>query len=155
MLVMVRWPEKIAGGKFNTELVATYGIFPTMLSLAGVAPPPNRIKDGIDPTPLLLGSPEEPHGHACLFHYHSGVDLAAVRCDVHKLYFNNSPPAPASPPSGLVLYDIESDPGEHSPLPPGTEVWHTTVATIVAAREAYLTTVVKVEDQVNLGNDIQ
>ena len=155
MPAMVRWPGKIAAGTVNTELVATYDIFPTMLSLAGVAPPLNRVIDGIDLTPLLIGSSGEPHGHGCLFHYHSGVDLAAVRCGAHKLYFNGSAPTRASPPSGLVLYDIESDPGEHNPVPDGTDSWHATVATIVAARDAHLATVVKVQDQVNLGTDIQ
>ena len=78
------WPGKIAAGSRSDALVATYDIFPTVLSVAKVALPPVTF-DGIDISAVLFGQQEE--AHDCIYFYKwpyaaAGDDptnLAAVR----------------------------------------------------------------------------
>ena len=53
---MARWPGKIAAGSTTQEIGSTMDIHLTLLSLAGVQPAADdRVFDGIDLTPVLLG----------------------------------------------------------------------------------------------------
>jgi arylsulfatase A-like enzyme len=59
--------------------VATYDIFPTVLTLAGV-PMPNVVLDGIDISSLLLSkAPESEAAHKCIMFYkHPESQLGAA-----------------------------------------------------------------------------
>jgi arylsulfatase A len=97
------WPGMIKAGSFSpSALVATYDIFPTVLSFAGVALPggSGSVYDGMDLTPLLLSAAPEQHAaHACIMFYRSPESqlgpagaakqdsLGAVRCGDHKAYW--------------------------------------------------------------------
>jgi len=83
MPAMVRWTGQVAPGSVSRALVATYDIFTTMLTLAGVPLPADRAIDGRDLTPVLLGQ-HGATGHDCVFIYAVGSNLEAVRC-VHLL----------------------------------------------------------------------
>lgn len=72
-------------------------------------------------------------GHKCLFHYYSGLLLAAVRCGRYKLRFDFDP---------MELYDLEDDIAEQHPLANNTATWRQVVANITAARDAHRKTVV-------------
>ena len=65
---IVRWPGKIAPNTLSNSVVATYDIFATTLSLAGVNVPSDRIIDGKDISPILFDS-NTTSPHQCLFHY--------------------------------------------------------------------------------------
>lgn len=86
MPAMARWPGKIRPGSTSAELVATYDIFTTMLSLAGAQLPQNRVIDGIDISPILFES-DGAAGHDCLFQYYTGLLLAAVRYGPYGVSF--------------------------------------------------------------------
>ena len=143
MPAMARWPGRIEAGSRSSELVATYDMFTTMLTLAGAPVPEDRVIDGIDLSPILFGQPGA-RGHRCLFQYFSGALLAAVRCGRYKLRFDLDP---------IALYDLGADIAEQYPLPSSTATWATVVANITAVRAAHLATVVPVQDQLELGSD--
>jgi arylsulfatase A-like enzyme len=95
---IVWWPGHVKPGAFSEKaLVATYDIFPTVLSLAGAKMPP-QVLDGIDLSPLLLSkTPETEPAHSCIMFYKapqsqlgpSGAaeldSLSAVRCGDYKV----------------------------------------------------------------------
>lgn len=55
------WPGKIPAGHVNAAVVGTIDIFPTVLKLAGVAAPSDRVIDGRDIWPLLTSPAASPH----------------------------------------------------------------------------------------------
>jgi arylsulfatase A len=53
--MLVRWPAGLPGGRRLDAMVHFSDWFPTLLSLAGIQPPPHRPLDGLDISPLLRG----------------------------------------------------------------------------------------------------
>lgn len=98
---VVRWPGKIPAGKSNDELMTAMDLLPTFSKLAGAAIPTDRIIDGKDIWPTLIGEAQTPHE---AFFYHSGNQLQAVRSGKWKLHVRNGKPT--------QLYDLENDIGE-------------------------------------------
>jgi arylsulfatase A-like enzyme len=113
MPAMVRWPGKIRPGSTSIDLVATYDIFATMVSLAGASLPKDRLYDGIDISPVFFETPGAT-GHECIFNYKSGASLAVVRCGKWKVHFDKTP---------VELFDLDADIGEQHPLPSSTPMW--------------------------------
>ena len=135
------WPGKIKAGSFSpSALVATYDIFPTVLSIAGVPPPKGVVLDGMDLSPLLFSqTPGQEPAHACIMMYKrpesqlgpagaAALDsLSAVRCGDHKVYWfidgTSTTPLPAGVKLGAqsleapVIFDLASDVSEDHPLP--------------------------------------
>ena len=144
MPAIVRWKGQIKPGTVTGELAATYDIFTTMMRLADVALPSDRVIDGKDLTPILLGT--GPSQHDCIINYHSGAaGPAVVRCGNYKLHFDTSSPQ---------LYNLVDDPHEDRPLPVDAEpALQAIVRKITAARTAHMATVVPVVDQILLGYD--
>ena len=58
----VRWSGHIEPGKRSLDLVSTMDIFPTIMQIAGVSLPDDRIIDGEDLSPLLLGKDDPLRG---------------------------------------------------------------------------------------------
>ena len=100
---VVRWPGKIPAGKANDQLMTTMDLLPTFAKLADVAIPTDRVIDGKDIWPTLIGEAPTPHD---AFFYHSGNQLQAVRSGRWKLHVRNGKPT--------QLYDLESDIGERN-----------------------------------------
>ncbi|TWU54321.1 Arylsulfatase [Rubripirellula tenax] len=98
---VVRWPGKIPSGKPNDELMTTMDLLPTFAKLAGAAIPTDRVIDGKDIWPTLIGDAQTPHK---AFFYHGGNKLQAVRSGKWKLHVNKGKPA--------QLYDLKNDIGE-------------------------------------------
>lgn len=98
---VIRWPGKIPAGKVNDQLMTTMDLLPTFAKLAGAKVPADRIIDGRDIWPTLIGKSETPHE---AFFYHRGNSLNAVRSGKWKLHVNNGKPT--------QLYDLENDIGE-------------------------------------------
>lgn len=115
-----------------------------MLALSDVALPSDRVIDGKDLTPILLGTGASQHD--CLFNYHTGAaGPAVVRCGNYKLHFDTRTPE---------LYDLSRDPHEDNALDVRASAsLQAIVKKITAAREAHLKTVVPVVDQILLGHD--
>lgn len=86
--MIARWPGKIPAGRVSHEPAGTIDIFPTLLGLAGVAVPDDRVIDGKDIMPLLTS--EVPSPHEALFAMH-GSNLMTVRSGKWKLHVKKPP----------------------------------------------------------------
>jgi arylsulfatase A len=73
------WPDRLPAGTVSSLPAMNIDLFPTLLAAAGLAPPSDRVVDGIDILPLLAGEPgaaaiaERP-----LYFFHE-YDVEAVR----------------------------------------------------------------------------
>ena len=110
------WPGKIKPGVVNRQLACTMDLFTTCLTLAKVAIPSDRIIDGVDMTPMLLGKGP---GQRNLMFYYNGDQLYAVRKGPYKAHFvtyagySKEQPQQHNPP---LLFDLPNDPGERFDL---------------------------------------
>lgn len=164
---IVRWPGKIPAGKVTQELAASYDIFPTVMRLANVPLPTDRIIDGKDMSPILF---EDKHSlHTCLFHYHdsgengSYIDpvvaakgLFAVRCGRYKAHYatystvdecGKTPPVPDGFHDPPILYDLYLDPTESNPISNKTREYRDAMEDIEKARAEHLQTLSRVPNQ--------
>jgi arylsulfatase len=55
---IIRWPDKIPGGRISNEIVHEVDTFTTFAAIAGAAIPADRPIDGVDQTNFLLGQSE-------------------------------------------------------------------------------------------------
>lgn len=101
MPAIAYWPGKIPAGQVNTELMTTMDFLPTFAKLGGAELPADRVIDGKDIMPVLLGDLSSPH-HA--FFYFKENALEGIRVGKLKLRFKKGTPA--------ELYDLSEDPGE-------------------------------------------
>ena len=79
------WPGTIPAGTASNELTTTMDLHPTFAALAGAKMPTDRVIDGKDIAPIILGNPgaKTPHDR---FFYQQGGRLAAVRSGDWKLF---------------------------------------------------------------------
>jgi arylsulfatase len=112
--MMARWPGKIPSGKVSNEIVAMVDLFPTLARLAGGAVPDDRVIDGLDQTPLLLGETEKSAREGVLFF--SGRTLLAVKWRRFKIFLTGDDPAPRNRAWrrlwAPLVYNVEQDPRE-------------------------------------------
>ncbi len=98
---VIRWPGMIPAGHDNNELMTTMDLLPTFAKLAGAELPTDRIIDGKDIWPTLVGQSTTPRE---AFFYHQGNALTAVRSGKWKLHTNKGRP--------VQLYNLDDDIGE-------------------------------------------
>ncbi len=79
------WPGTIPAGAVNAEMCATMDLLPTVAALAGGKAPGDRIIDGKDIRPLLLGEVGATSPHEAYYYYHRN-QLQAVRSGPWKLF---------------------------------------------------------------------
>jgi len=147
MPAIARWSGHVPAGSVSHALASTTDIFATMLALAGdaaAAAASPRVIDGLDMSGVLLGNETELHD--CTYHYKTGAHLEAVRCGHFKLWFDASG-KPAR------LYNLTADVGERAPVNAKSALYAAQVASIGAARAAFLATVVPVADELAKGTD--
>ncbi len=108
------WPGRIKAGSISDAIVAGYDWHPTFASLAGAKLPADRVIDGRDLSPLLLGQPGAKPPHDTFFYYHS-FRLGAVREGKWKLMISATgcgfdvPSKPTGKPGPPQLFNLESD----------------------------------------------
>ncbi len=100
--LFIRWPGA-AQGRQLPALVQTLDLFPTLLTAAGIAVPPN---DGHDLKPIASGA--QP-GRRLVFAEHAGGKSAMVRTRTHK-YFVATDTFQVQ--DGTYFYDLAHDPEE-------------------------------------------
>ncbi len=172
---IVRWKGRVANpGRVERGIVATYDIYATALSLAGVdagAVNGDRIVDGVDLSPLLFGGGGGGKGgdlHACIFHYKGTPGTAcpadrpdcpglwAVRCGAYKMHYvttnwtNESVQTFHDPP---LMFHVDHDPGESFPLDPAGLVYKRARARIEAEVADHKRGIRAVPNQMGLGKD--
>jgi arylsulfatase A len=100
---LVRYPKRIAPGTVNREFLTSLEIFPTVLSLAGVAPPEGVVLDGFDMLPVLAEGKPSPRKDM----YWKRRSHEAARVGTWKWIRTES---------GTFLFDLSNDIGEKSNL---------------------------------------
>jgi arylsulfatase A len=106
------WPGRIKAGVVNREMASSLDLFPTCLHLAGVPLPSDRVLDGFDMTPMLLGKGPSQRN---VMIYYNGDEVYAIRkgpCKAHFITFSGygkDTPARHDPP---LLFHLPNDPGE-------------------------------------------
>ncbi len=117
MPCLMRWPAKIPAGKVCDALCSTMDLLPTLARLANSRPPADRIIDGHDIRPFMLGkrgakSRYDEEGFFCYF----AEQLQAVRAGSWKLYLplekTLAITSRKTTASTLALYDVKKDVGE-------------------------------------------
>ena len=109
------WPGTVPAGRVCDELATSMDLLPTFALLAGTKPPQDRIIDGKDVRPLLVGRPGAQSPHAA-FYYYFGNELHAVRSGPWKLFVPRDPPTRhphhrRRGPSPPVLFNVVEDVG--------------------------------------------
>lgn len=112
------WPGKITAGTTSDAVAANFDFLPTFVTLAGGRLPMDRILDGRDLSPILLGrSQASPHD---AFYYFNGNRLQAVRSGAWKL--SVVPRAGEVPDTTLPfqphLYNLDREIGERTDVAP-------------------------------------
>jgi arylsulfatase A-like enzyme len=106
------WPGRIKPGVVTQEIASTMDVFTTVLALASAPVPADRVIDGMDITPVLMGTGPSPR--TTMFYYR-GTQLYAARKGPFKAHFitrgsyGNDKPAPHDPP---LLFNLDHDPSE-------------------------------------------
>jgi arylsulfatase len=112
--LLVRWPGRVAPGGTTNEIVALVDLFPTVVRLAGAAVPDDRVVDGVDQTPLLLGESARSAREGVLFF--SGRTLLAAKWRRFKVFFTGDDPSPRNRAWrrlwAPLVYNVEQDPRE-------------------------------------------
>ena len=110
------WPGRVPGARVVDLPVVSVDVLPTILELAGLPEPDDRILDGQSLASLLQGD-SSPHGP---IYYHQISTLRGVRLgdfkyhDRHGVFYGNPMDWPWGPMSqeGPWLFDLSSDPDE-------------------------------------------
>lgn len=107
---IARFPRRLPAGMVTTEPGITMDIFTTIMNLAGVPLPDDRIIDGRDLMPVLAEGAPSPHSE---LYFYWGAKLRAMRSGAYKVHFEKSVIdwqwTVCDPPE---LYNVEVDPAE-------------------------------------------
>ncbi|MBW2316764.1 MAG: arylsulfatase [Deltaproteobacteria bacterium] len=111
---MVRWPGRFPPGRTTNEIVALVDLYPTLAKLAGAEIPDDRVIDGLDQSPLLLGETDVSARESVLIF--SGRTLLAVKWRQFKIFFTGDDPSPRNRSWrrlwAPLIYNVEQDPRE-------------------------------------------
>ncbi len=121
--MIARWPGHITKGSVCEEPTMITDLFPTLLLIAGIEMPDDRIIDGKDISGLFHGDRKMPPHDALFFYHHD--ELEGVRVGKYKYYraintykypmpINKTWSKVASGKLGKtqLLFDLERDPSE-------------------------------------------
>ena len=103
-------PGLIPAGSICKELTASIDVLPTFAMLSGAKVPADRIIDGKDITPLLLGEPDAKTPHQAFF-FRRAKDFYAVRSGPWKLFIKAYHYGNETVQAG-TLYNLLEDIGE-------------------------------------------
>ena len=84
---IMRWPGKIPAGSECHEIASTIDLLPTFARITGATLPSDRVIDGMDIFPLMLGRVDARSPHQS-FYYYRGRKLEAMRQGSWKIRFN-------------------------------------------------------------------
>lgn len=112
---LMRWPGKIPAGSSNNEITGIIDMLPTFCSLAGAEIPGDRVIDGKNILPYLLGKTVEPPIHETFV-----VPGSTIRHGDWKLLLKGQSPGGNGnkgmqgrvPAKAGSLFNLKDDPGE-------------------------------------------
>lgn len=99
----IRYPKRIPAGSVNREFLTSLELFPTLLNLAGVAPPEGIVLDGFDMMPMVADNKPSPRKEM----YWKRRAKEAARVGDWKWVRNES---------GTFLFDLSKDISEKNNL---------------------------------------
>ena len=121
----VSWPERLPAGSTSDVPVMSIDILPTALAAAGIAPPEDRILDGRNMLPALLGEDDSLHEH--LYWSSAGESGKwAIRSGQWKL---------VAIKDQIELFDLDDDVGEEHDL---AEMYPERVAALTVEHSRWL-----------------
>jgi arylsulfatase A-like enzyme len=137
------WPGKLKSGVV-AEMGATLDLLPTFCNLANVNLPTDRVDDGYDLSPVIIGTGNSPRD---VVFYYRDTDVFAVRKGEYKAHFftqseyGTDDRQLQDPP---LLYNLNIDPSEKYNI---ADQHPEVIAKIKIALEDHKKTVVSVENQ--------
>lgn len=111
---VIRWPGRIKSGRVSNEMVHQVDLFTTIAAAAGVTEISNkdRILDGVNQLPFLLGNQNQSNRESALF-MNSRGNVMAVKWRNWKLWYDFKTEIPDPDPDNRVrLFDLGVDPQE-------------------------------------------
>ena len=84
------WPDRIPPGTVSTVPAMNIDLFPTVLGIAGLSPPSDRIVDGADILPVLEGRPVDASITERPLYFFHEYDVEAIRVGRWKYIARNS-----------------------------------------------------------------
>ena len=108
----VRWPGRIPAGTASDEIVHEMDLFPTFAKLAGGKVPTDRIVDGVDVSPFLLGERTKSGREAVIVYM--GNEVFGVKWRNWKVNFKEQDTVFSETRSYGTprVYNLLTDPGE-------------------------------------------
>lgn len=105
-------PARLPHGRVCSEVGAMMDVFPTVLDVAGIAPPAGLALDGVSALSMAAGKARSPHER--VFWAYNGQ--TAVREGRWKLVLNGKLDFSRTQPDAVHLSDLAADPGERTNL---------------------------------------
>lgn len=109
----IAWmPGTVKERQVSSAVVTSMDLYPTILGMAGIEHPKNRILDGNDIKDLLTGKKEKVTE---IVYYYDANELYAIRKGAYKAHFKTNAsysPKPAEVHNPPLLYNLEHDPSE-------------------------------------------
>lgn len=123
---IARWPNRIVAGRKSNEIFHVTDWFTTLITMAGLKVPGDRVIDGKDQSPFLYGEQEKSNREGFL--YWNGPRLHGVKWQNFKMAFveQRSMFDPAPEYGTVNLRNLIWDPKETQPIEP--RYWHTWTA---------------------------
>ncbi|XP_065054840.1 steryl-sulfatase-like [Rhopilema esculentum] len=168
---IARWPKRIPPGTKTDVPTSSLDFFPTVLKVAGIKVPENRVLDGEDILEVLTGKASDRFQERFIFHYCDAVIQAVTFADnesskVWKIHYITPQFSPGTeacmqhflcpcfgegvnihdPP---LVFDLGSDPGEKSPLDTNTAVIRRLLRKTKSAVERHNLTIQAVPSQLS------
>jgi arylsulfatase len=112
---IARWPGRIAAGQRSNEIVHITDWFTTLLTMAGIPLPQDRMIDGRDQSVFLAGERQKSNREGFIFW--NGPTMCGARWQNFRLSFveQKSPTAAALPLSTPRITNLITDPLERGP----------------------------------------
>jgi arylsulfatase A-like enzyme len=108
---IARWPGVIPAGTSSSEMSMNFDLFATCMRLAGVPMPNDRIIDGKDIMPVLVGESPSPHDTLLFYDTRTLLALRHQQWKYHRRFrTDNAGYWPLQ--QGPFLFDLEIDPNE-------------------------------------------
>ena len=126
---LAHWPGRISP-RVSNATVSSLDYLPTILALAGVPLPADRTFDGVDLAPLLFGGADKVRDFLFMADTTNGEgNITSVRYQNYKAYTKTysqaacrEPAAAAVDHPNYLVFDLDADPSESTPVTPPAEV---------------------------------
>jgi arylsulfatase A-like enzyme len=116
---VMRWPGRIPAGATTGDIAGIWDLLPTFCHIAGVEPPGDRVLDGVNLLPVMLGAQSAAPPRESVI-----MDESTIRLGDWKLFLKTEKPGgkKGGERQGTAagsLYNMKADPGETTDVAAG------------------------------------